>query len=307
MVYKFLGQVITGVVLNRFDDTYRKLLALILDSGQIKRDRTGVGIKSVFGHQMRFNLRDGFPLLTTKKVNFDAIVYELIWFLSGDTNIRFLLKHRVNIWNEWPYQRYQRYCPQQPLSMTEFKTKILGDDRFARQWGELGPVYGRQWRNFNGVDQIKRLIRQLKTKPYSRRHVVCSWNVAQLDQMLLPPCHALFQFYVNAQNELSCQLYQRSGDVFLGVPFNIASYSLLTVMIAHVCRLKVGEFIHTLGDAHLYLNHVQQAQTQLNRTAFPPPQLRLAPHVESVFAFKRHDIKLINYQHHARIAAPIAV
>ena len=261
---------------------YHDLLQLILDEGTLKRDRTGTGTKSVFGHQMRFDLGEGFPLLTTKKLHVKSIVHELLWFLAGDTNIRSLQQNGVNIWNEW-----------------------------ADANGDLGPVYGHQWRSWPApdgrrIDQIAELIEQIRRNPDSRRLIVSAWNVADIGKMKLPPCHCLFQFYV-ADGRLSCQLYQRSADVFLGVPFNIASYALLTMMVAQVTNLKPGEFIHTFGDAHLYLNHVEQALTQLTRQPRALPRLEINPAVKDIFAFRYDDFKLVGYDPHPHIAAPVAV
>ncbi len=261
---------------------YLQLLEHILDKGVRKDDRTGTGTLSVFGYQMRFNLAEGFPLLTTKKLHLRSIVHELLWFLSGDTNIRYLHEHGVTIWDEW-----------------------------ADANGELGPVYGRQWRSWpvaggGHIDQIASVIEQIRINPDSRRHIVSAWNVADLPKMALPPCHVLFQFYV-AGGALSCQLYQRSADVFLGVPFNIASYALLTLMLAQVCGLKAAEFIHTFGDAHLYVNHVEQAALQLSRDPRPLPRMLLNPAVGSLFDFRYEDFTLSGYDPHPSIKAPIAV
>ena len=261
---------------------YLDLLRHILDRGVEKDDRTGTGTLSVFGYQMRFDLRQSFPLLTTKKLHLRSIVHELLWFLSGDTNIEYLQRNRVRIWNEW-----------------------------ADEEGELGPVYGRQWRAWTTpegghIDQIAGVVREIRANPDSRRHIVSAWNVADLDRMALPPCHLLFQFYV-ARGELSCQLYQRSADVFLGVPFNIASYALLTLMMAQVCQLKPGEFVHTLGDAHLYLNHVAQAELQLSRRPRPSPLVHLNPEVGSLLEFRYDDFRLEGYRPHPRIRAAISV
>ena len=261
---------------------YLDLLKLVRDTGTQKTDRTGTGTRSIFGHQMRFNLSDGFPLVTTKKVHLKSIIYELLWFLRGETNVHWLQQHGVTIWDEW-----------------------------ADANGELGPVYGYQWRSWPGerdgnIDQISNLIRDIKANPDSRRLIVTAWNPADIPKMALPPCHCLFQFYV-AGGRLSCQLYQRSADIFLGVPFNIASYALLTHMVAHVTGLKPGEFVHTLGDAHLYLNHLEQADEQLKRQPYPLPTMRLNPDVKDIFAFKYEDFTLENYQSHAGIKAPIAV
>ena len=261
---------------------YHQLLQTVLEQGVVKNDRTGTGTISIFGYQMRFNLADGFPLMTTKKLHLKSIIYELLWFLQGNTNIAYLNQNGVSIWNEW-----------------------------ADENGDLGPVYGHQWRSWNGangqtIDQISDLITQLKTNPDSRRLIVSAWNVADIPNMALPPCHCLFQFYV-AGNKLSCQLYQRSADIFLGVPFNIASYALLTLMVAQVTNLQPGEFIHTFGDAHIYLNHLEQVKLQLSRTPYPLPEMRLNPAVSNIFDFQYSDFELHHYVAHPSIKAPIAV
>ena len=261
---------------------YHQLLRHILEQGAHKTDRTGTGTQSVFGYQVRFNLQEGFPLVTTKKLHLKSIIYELLWFLKGETNIAYLKEHGVSIWNEW-----------------------------ANEQGELGPVYGKQWRSWEGkdgkvVDQIKELIAQIKSNPDSRRLIVSAWNVADLPAMALMPCHTLFQFYV-ANGKLSCQLYQRSADVFLGVPFNIASYALLTHMIAQVCGLGVGDFVHTFGDVHIYNNHREQVLLQLSREPYPLPALQLNPSVNDIFSFQYEDFSLLNYQCHPAIKAPVAV
>mgnify|MGYP003582690959 CR=1 FL=1 len=261
---------------------YHTLLNHILDNGVQKEDRTGTGTISCFGYQMRFDLSKGFPMLTTKKLHLKSIIYELLWFLNGDTNIKYLKEHGVRIWDEW-----------------------------ADADGNLGPVYGKQWRSWEGADgkvydQIKDVIHQLKTNPDSRRIIVNAWNVAELPEMALSPCHALFQFYV-ANGKLSCQLYQRSADVFLGVPFNIASYALLTMMIAQVCDLQLGEFIHTFGDVHLYNNHLEQAKLQLTREPYALPTMRINPEVKDIFSFRFEDFTLENYQSHPHIKADVAV
>jgi thymidylate synthase len=261
---------------------YLQLLQHILDNGVHKSDRTGTGTISTFGYQMRFNLQEGFPLVTTKKLHVKSIIHELLWFLKGATNIAYLKENGVSIWNEW-----------------------------ADENGELGPVYGKQWRSWTGangetIDQISDLIHQIKTNPDSRRLIVSAWNVADLPKMALMPCHTLFQFYV-AEGKLSCQLYQRSADVFLGVPFNIASYALLTMMMAQVCDLQAGEFVHTFGDVHIYTNHLEQVKLQLSRQPFPLPTLRLNQEVKDIFDFKYEDFTLENYQHHPAIKAPVAV
>ncbi len=277
---------------------YLDLLRRILNDGRDRADRTGTGTRAVFGHQMRFDLREGFPLLTTKKLHTKSIFEELIWFLSGSTNVKPLQDRGVRIWNEWA---------------TAEQTA-----RFGRKEGDLGPVYGHQWRNFgatkledgsyahDGIDQIKRLLVTIRENPSSRRLIVTGWNPKEADDVALPPCHTLFQFYVQ-DGELSCQLYQRSGDVFLGVPFNIASYALLTMMIAHVSNLKVGEFVHTLGDAHLYKNHLEQAKEQLSRTPRPLPKMILNPDVKDLFAFKLEDFTLEGYDPHPHIKAEVSV
>lgn len=261
---------------------YLDLMQHVLDNGVRKEDRTGVGTLSVFGYQMRYDLAAGFPVITTKKLHLRSIIYELLWFLRGDTNVRYLQENKVRIWNEW-----------------------------TDEAGELGPVYGAQWRSWAAadgrtIDQITSLLDGLKKNPHSRRHIVSAWNVGELDKMALPPCHAFFQFYV-ADGRLSCQLYQRSADIFLGVPFNIASYALLTMMIAQVSGYQPGDFVHTLGDAHLYLNHLEQAQLQLSRKPYPLPQMKLNSDISDLFAFTYEDFQLVNYQFHPHIKAPIAV
>ena len=298
---------------------YHNLMKFILDNGVEKMDRTGVGTRSIFGYQMRFNLSDGFPLLTTKRVHFKSILHELLWFIRGDTNIRYLVSNGVNIWNDWPYQnwlketgqnvKYQTYSPEWRANMKEFVEKIKEDDEFASKYGDLGPVYGRQWRNFGGVDQLAQLIDDLNNNAHSRRLIVSAWNPEDIPVMVksgLPPCHTLFQFYV-ADGKLSCQLYQRSADVFLGVPFNIASYALLTFMIAKVTGFEPGDFVHTFGDAHLYLNHFDQVNEQLSRDSYPLPNLIINDEVATLFDFLYEDFELRNYQHHPALPAPVAV
>ena len=290
---------------------YHDLLRRVLAEGVEKEDRTGTGTVSVFGHQMRFDLRQGFPLLTTKKVHFKSIVHELLWFLAGDTNIRYLAQNGVRIWDDWPYAKFQKSPEFDGSSMRDFAQRVATDASFAAQWGELGPVYGYQWRSWPGpnntsVDQMKQVLHQLQHQPDSRRIIVSAWNPAYLDQMALPPCHAFFQFYV-ANGELSCQLYQRSADIFLGVPFNIASYALLVHLVAQATGLRVGEFIHTLGDAHIYSNHLDQVHTQLQRDFRSLPQLELNPEVTDLFAFTYDDIRLTGYDPHPAIAADVAV
>ena len=261
---------------------YHDLMRHVLEHGHVKTDRTGTGTRSVFGWQMRFNLADGFPVMTTKKLHLRSIIHELLWFLQGDTNIRYLKDNGVSIWDEW-----------------------------ADANGDLGPVYGKQWRRWETpdgrlIDQVGQLVENLKKNPDSRRHVVSAWNPGDVDSMALPPCHCLFQFYV-ADGKLSCQLYQRSADIFLGVPFNIASYALLTHMIAQVCGYQVGDFVHTLGDAHLYSNHLDQARLQLSRDFRPLPKLVLNPEVKDLFAFRFEDFELVGYEAHPHIKAPVAV
>ncbi|MEL6673734.1 MAG: thymidylate synthase [Bacteroidota bacterium] len=262
--------------------SYLDLLQHVMDQGVDRGDRTGTGTRSVFGYQLRYDLAEGFPLVTTKKVHLKSIIYELLWFLQGSSNVKYLQEHGVKIWNEW-----------------------------AAEDGELGPVYGVQWRSWQGangqtVDQISELIHNLKHKPASRRHIISAWNVAEIDNMALPPCHAMFQFYV-ADGKLSCQLYQRSADLFLGVPFNIASYALLTMMVAQVCELGLGDFVHTFGDAHIYHNHFEQVKLQLSREPRALPQMKLNPAVNDIFSFQYEDFSLENYDPHPRIKAPIAV
>jgi thymidylate synthase len=261
---------------------YLDLMRHVLERGHRKSDRTGTGTLSTFGWQMRFDLAAGFPLLTTKKVHFKSVAYELLWFLKGETNVRWLQEHGVSIWDEW-----------------------------ADESGELGPVYGSQWRSWpapdgGAIDQIAQVVESIRTRPDSRRHIVTAWNPAEIEKMKLPPCHVLFQFYV-AEGRLSCQMYQRSADIFLGVPFNIASYALLTLMVAQVCGLKPGEFVLSLGDAHLYLNHVEQAKEQLARVPRPLPRIRLNPGVKDIFGFRYEDLALEGYDPHPAIKAPIAV
>ena len=290
---------------------YQQFLQHILDKGTKKEDRTGTGTVSVFGYQMRFDLKEGFPLVTTKKLHLKSIVHELLWFIAGDTNIQYLCKNGCNIWNDWPYAKYQKSNAYQGETMKEFAAKIAVDDAFAKQYGELGPVYGYQWRHWpdgkgGEIDQLSNLIHNLKNNPESRRHIISAWNVADIEDMTLPPCHSLFQFYV-IEGKLSCQLYQRSADAFLGVPFNIASYALFTMMIAQVCNLKLGDFVHTFGDAHIYSNHIEQVQLQLSRDPYPLPQLKINPDITSIFDFKYEDFELINYQSHPHIKGEVAV
>lgn len=289
---------------------YLDLMQHVLDHGTKKEDRTGTGTLSVFGYQMRFDLNAGFPLLTTKKVFLKGIIHELLWFLAGDTNIKYLVDNKVGIWNEWPHANYLKATGDN-LSLEDFVQRIREDDAFAAEWGGIGPGYGHQWRSWptpNGghIDQISQLLQQIKNNPDSRRLLVSAWNVAEVENMALPPCHTLFQFYV-ADGKLSCQLYQRSADIFLGVPFNIASYALLTMMIAQACGLQPGDFVHTLGDAHLYSNHLEQTRLQLSRDTLPLPTMKINPEVKDLFAFKFEDFELQNYQCHDPIKAPVAV
>jgi len=266
---------------------------------------------SVFGHQMRFNLQEGFPLLTTKKVHLKSILHELLWFLQGSTNIEYLTKNKVRIWDDWPYAAYKVSSDFAGEDIRAFAERVATDASFAKRWGELGPVYGYQWRSWPApdgghVDQISQVIDQIKNNPSSRRIIVNAWNVGFVDQMALPPCHAFFQFYV-ADGKLSCQLYQRSADIFLGVPFNIASYAYLVHMVAQVCDLEVGDFVHTLGDAHIYNNHIEQLELQMTRDFRPLPQLKLNPEVKDIFDFKYDDFEIVGYDPHPHIAGKVAV
>lgn len=314
------------------EEPYLQLIRDILEKGHKKSDRTGTGTKSLFGYQMRFNLAEGFPLLTTKKVPFGLIKSELLWFLRGDTNIRFLLEHNNHIWDEWAFKNWVQSDEYHGPDMTNFGLraqeddnfnkvyqdkkkkfcqKIVEDQEFANKFGNLGDVYGAQWRHWqtrNGetIDQIKDVIETIKNNPDSRRMIVTAWNPEDVPLSALPPCHTLFQFYVN-DGKLSCQLYQRSADVFLGVPFNIASYALLTHMIARETGLEVGEFVHTLGDAHIYLNHLDQVNEQLERSPYDAPKLWLNPEKKNIMDFEMKDIKVKNYRSHSAIKAPVAV
>ena len=285
---------------------YIDLCKYILENGIKKDDRTGTGTISTFGYQMHFDLSDGFPLLTTKKVHLKSIIHELLWFISGSTNIKYLVDNDVRIWNEWPYEIYKKSSAFQNETIEEFAAKIKEDDEFAKKWGNLGPVYGKQWRNFDGVDQLADLIEQIKTNPNSRRLIISAWNPSEVKDMALPPCHAFMQFYV-VDGKLSCQLYQRSADVFLGVPFNIASYALFTMMIAQVCGLKPGKFVHTLGDAHIYLNHLEQINKQINRSLRKLPTMVINPNVKSIFDFKYEDFELKDYNPHSGLKGKVAV
>ena len=290
---------------------YHDLLEHILRNGHRKEDRTGTGTLSVFGYQMRFDLQEGFPLVTTKKVHLKSIIHELLWFLKGESNIRYLAQHGVRIWDDWPYALFKISEEFKGESMEAFSARIASDEPFAERWGELGPVYGVQWRSWpdydgNTIDQISQVIDTIKKNPDSRRMIVSAWNVPLISQMALPPCHSLFQFYV-ANGKLSCQLYQRSADVFLGVPFNIASYALLCMMVAQVCELEPGDFIHTLGDAHLYTNHLEQANLQLSRDCRPLPVMSLNKEIKNIFDFNYSNFTLSNYDPHPAIKADVAV
>ena len=298
---------------------YLDLLKLIKETGIKKEDRTGTGTISIFGHQMRFDLQEGFPLMTTKKVNLDSIIHELLWFIKGDTNIRYLVKNGVNIWNDWPFQswlnqtgqseKYTMHSKEWKNMMKTFVDNVIKDEDFASQYGDLGPVYGKQWRDFEGVDQLNNVIQDIKKSPDSRRLIVSAWNPKDIPVMIksgLPPCHTLFQFYVS-KGKLSCQLYQRSADVFLGVPYNIASYALLTLMIAKVTELEPGEFVHSFGDTHIYLNHLEQVNEQLSRDPHSLPKLEIIKNRSSIFEFDISDFELTEYNPHPFISAPIAV
>lgn len=295
---------------------YLDLLQKIIDEGVDKGDRTGVGTRSIFGAQARFDLADGFPLLTTKKMFLKAIIHELIWFVRGDTNLKYLVDNGVRIWNEWPFQKYleandlatkyPKYTPEWEEQMQIYVEKVKTDQQFAKKWGDLGPIYGKQWRDFGGIDQLKDVIERIKTSPNDRRMIVSAWNPPEIPKMALPPCHCFFQFYV-ADGKLSLQMYQRSCDTFLGVPFNIASYSLLLMMVAQVTGLKPGTFVHVYGDLHIYQNHFEQVKEQLSREPKKLPTMKINPNVKNIEDFKFEDFTLENYDPHPAIKAPIAV
>ena len=285
---------------------YLDLCKTILEEGTKKEDRTGTGAISYFGYQMRFDLSKGFPLLTTKRVHLKSIIHELLWFIQGDTNIKYLVDNDVRIWNDWPYDVYKKSNEFKGETIEEFAEMIKESDEFAKKWGNCGPIYGKQWRNFGGVDQLENLIHDIKTNPTSRRLIISAWNPTEVQSMVLPPCHCFMQFYVN-DGKLSCQLYQRSADVFLGVPFNIASYSLFTMMIAQVCGLKPGVFVHTLGDAHIYNNLLDQVNLQLTREPRELPEMKINPNVKSIYDFKYEDFELVNYNPHKGIKGKVSV
>lgn len=289
---------------------YLDMCRYILEHGEDRPDRTGTGTRSVFGYQTRYDLREGFSLLTTKKMYLRPIAEELLWFIKGDTNIKYLVDRNVKIWNEWPYEDFKKSEDFNGETLEEFVEKIKNDDEFAKKHGNLGPVYGAQWRNFNneGTDQLMKLIDSLKNNPFSRRHIISAWNPSQVDEMALPPCHTLMQFYVSSDKKyLSCQLYQRSADTFLGVPFNIASYALLTCMLAQVCGYEPKEFIHTIGDAHIYKDHFDVVKTQIEREPLPLPHLVLNKDIDNLFDFKIEDIKLEGYQSHGPLKGKVSV
>ncbi len=285
---------------------YLDLCKLVLNKGSQKSDRTGTGTISYFGTQTRYDLSQGFPLVTTKKVHLKSILHELLWFIKGNTNIKYLVDNNVRIWNDWPFEIFKKSAEYNNETMAEFVLKIKNDVAFSEKFGELGPVYGKQWRDFGGIDQLENAIHDIKTNPDSRRIIISSWNPPEIKKMALPPCHTFFQFYVN-NNKLSCQLYQRSADVFLGVPFNIASYALLIHMVAMVCQLEVGEFVHTTGDTHIYLNHIEQIKTQLGREPRKLPKLLIKRKVTIITDFKFDDFELTGYDPHPSIKGKVAV
>lgn len=286
---------------------YLEMCQYVLDNGEKKSDRTGTGTISTFGYQLRFDLSEGFPLLTTKKVYFPAVAKELLWFISGSTNIRPLVLNNVRIWNEWPYEIYKKHEDYQGESLQEFVAKIKEDELFALKHGDLGPVYGKQWRDFNGVDQLQKVIDSIKNNPNSRRHIISAWNPSEVDDMALPPCHAFMQFYVSDDKKLSLQLYQRSADVFLGVPFNIASYALLLHLVADVCKLEPGEFVHSFGDVHIYNDHLEQVETQLARECYKLPKLNLKNSYDNIEDYRYEDIEILDYESHPTIKAQVSV
>lgn len=289
---------------------YLDLCKMILEKGTKKEDRTGTGTISYFGCQTRYDLNEGFPLLTTKKVHLKSIIHELLWFISGETNIRPLCLNNVRIWNEWPYEKYKQSSDYQGESLEEYVEKVVNDEEFAKKYADLGPVYGKQWRAFGienfQVDQLQKVIDEIKNNPNSRRLILVAWNPLVIEDMALPPCHMMFQFYV-AEGKLSCMLYQRSADIFLGVPFNIASYALLTMMVAHVTGLELGEFVHTMGDAHIYSNHIEQINLQLSREPRPLPKMKILRKVENINDFKYEDFELVDYNPYGRIKGKVAV
>jgi thymidylate synthase len=285
---------------------YLELLNLILEKGEIRQNRTKFLTQSIFGHQMRFNLEQGFPLVTTKKIHLRSIIHELLWFIKGDTNIRYLVLNNVNIWNEWPYKKFRQSNDFQGENIKEFIDKIKKNEKFAKKNGDLGPVYGKQWRDFGGVDQLQKIIQEIKKNPNSRRLIVSAWNPSLVDQMVLPPCHVLMQFYVN-KGKISLQLFQRSGDIFLGIPFNIASYSLLLMMVSQITNLEAYEFIHTLGDAHIYHNHLEQINIQRKRIPKKLPKMILNSKLTKIEDFKFEDFKLENYNYHPSLKGEVAV
>ncbi len=291
-------------------EQYHDFLRHILKNGQTRVDRTKTGTISIFGYQMRFDLREGFPLVTTKKIHLKSVIHELLWFIRGDTNIRYLVENGVRIWNEWPYAAFKKSPVYQGESMETFIEKIRTDEDFADKWGDLGPVYGKQWRAFEGrdknVDQLSHLIDEMRNNPASRRLILNSWNVPLIDKMALPPCHTMVQFYIN-DGHLSAQLYQRSADAFLGVPFNIASYALLTMMLAQILSLEPGTFVHTIGDGHIYRNHLEQVKRQLKRDPYPLPTMKINPEVKNIFDFKYGDFTLENYKAHPPIKGKVSV
>ncbi|ATZ20949.1 thymidylate synthase [Mesoplasma coleopterae] len=285
---------------------YIELVNEILKDGEKREDRTNTGTISKFGVQKRYDLREGFPLLTTKKVFYKAIFHEMLWFIKGDTNIKYLVDNNVKIWNEWPYDNFKKSAEFNNETLQEFVERLKSDNDFCNKWGDLGPVYGKQWRDFGGVDQFTKLINDIKKNPFSRRHIVSAWNPAEVDNMLLPPCHSFWQVYVSKDGWLDLQLYQRSGDVFLGVPFNIASYALLMELIAKECNLKARYFVHTIGDAHIYLNHLDQINEQLKREPLPLCKININSN-KSIFDISFEDIEIEGYQSHAKITGEVAV